>query len=483
MLYWLDKLMRIKHESGAVMPLFAFCLLPILVLAAMVVDLTRVALINTELAYACDAASIAAVRYNSTDATTNATKVFYANYKNGLNGVNLTPTVTVSSDNSYVDVSAQAPAPLFLSKLLGKKSLKVQCFSRVQRELAGSQIALVLDVTGSMAQNGKIDGLRNAATQLVNTIFENNATLKNIALSIVPYIAAVNIGSQHTSWLSNPSQVNSFPSDDKWEGCVGAVDTGTTVDTDTPPSSSRKWPVYFAETTRNASYGTPRDNDWGTNTNGTLRVYQTVSGINVGPNRSCPSVLVPLTNIKQTLINKINTFTLNNIRYGAGTFGNLGLVWGWNTISPKWTGLWDGPVQPANNNVNTVKSIVIVTDGENNWTDQSGYAPLGDPIAYAMGASTISNSNRTRVNSLNVTSTGAIASLINSRVSSLCTRIKQSGIQIFTVTFQVSSSSAKTLYKNCATKPEWAYQADTSQDLYNHFSTIANQLKKITIIK
>ncbi len=121
MLYWLDKMMRIKRESGAVMPLFAFCLLPILVLAAMVVDLTRIALINTELAYACDAASIAAVRYNSTDATTNATGVFYANYKNGLNGVNLTPTVTVSSDNSYVDVSAQAPAPLFFSKLLGNK--------------------------------------------------------------------------------------------------------------------------------------------------------------------------------------------------------------------------------------------------------------------------------------------------------------------------------------------------------------------------
>ncbi len=76
-----------------------------------------------------------------------------------------------------------------------------------------------------------------------------------------------------------------------------------------------------------------------------------------------------------------------------------------------------------------------------------------------------------------------MASLIDSRVSSLCTRIKQTGIQIFTVTFQVSNSSAKTLYKNCATKPEWAYQAGTSQDLYNHFSTIANQLKKITIIK
>lgn len=483
MFYWRNKPLEVKNESAAVMPLFAICLLPILILAAMVVDLTRISLINTELAYACDAASIAAVRYNTADATTNATKVFYANYKNGLNGVSVTPTVTLASDNSYVDVSAQGPAPLFFSEILGKNTLKVQCFSRVRRELVSSQIALVLDVTGSMAQNGKIDGLRNAATQLVNTIFDGNATLSNIALSIVPYIATVNIGSQHTSWLSNPNQLSNFPSNDKWEGCVGAVDTGTTMDTDTPPSTTRKWPVYFAESTRNASYGTPRDNDWGTYSNGTLRVYQTVSGINVGPNRSCSSSLVPLTNVKQTLINKINTFTLDNIRYGAGTFGNLGLVWGWNTISPRWTGLWDGPIQPTNNNTNTLKSIVIVTDGENNWTDQPGYNPLGDPIAYAMGASTVSSSNRTRANTLGVTSVNAVDSLIDARVSNLCTRIKQSGIQIFTVTFQVSSNNAKTLYRNCATKPEWAYQADTSQELYDHFSTIANQLKKIAIIK
>lgn len=481
MLYLLRKILP---EKAAVMPLFAILLLPILFLAAMVVDITRVTLVNTQLAYACDAAAIAAVRYNITDMTANATKFFYANYKQGTYGINVTPTIRVAPDNSYVEVSAQAQSSVLFSKLLGRNFLKVSGYSKVMRELSSSQIALVLDVTGSMAQNGKIDGLRNAATNLVNTIFENKATIPNIALSIVPYIAAVNIGPQHTNWLSNPDLLNSFPTDDQWEGCVGAIDTGNTSDTDTPPSSTRKWPVYYAESTRDASYSSRRDNDWRKRpNNGTLQVYQTVPGTNVGPNRSCPSVLVPLTNVKQTLINKINTFTLNNIRYGAGTFGNLGIVWGWNTISPRWTGLWDGPVQPSSSNTNTIKSIVIVTDGENNWTDHPDYNPSGDPIAYAMGADTISSSNRTRVNTLGVTSVGAADTLIDNRVTSLCTRIKNSGIQIFTVTFQVSSTSAKTLYRNCATKPEWAFQADSSQELYDHFSTIANQLKKITIVK
>ncbi len=476
-------LRKIRSEKAAVMPMFALSLLPILFLAAMVIDVTRVTLVNTQIAYACDAAAIAAVRYNVNDMTANATKFFYANYKQGTYGVNVTPTITIAPDNSYVEVSVQAQSSVLFSEVLGRNFLNVSGYSKVKRELASSQIALVLDVTGSMASNGKIDGLRTAATNLVNTIFENNATLPNVAVSIVPYIAAVNIGPQHTSWLSSLSALSLFPTNNQWEGCVGAIDTGTTADTDAPPSLTRKWPIYFAQSTYGAVYSTPRDNDWGLNANGTLRVYQTVPGINVGPNRSCPPALVPLTNVKQTLLNKINTFTLANIRYGAGTFGNLGIVWGWNTISPRWTGLWDGPVQPTNNNTSTLKSIVIVTDGENNWTDQSGYNPLGDPIAYAMGSATVSLSNRTRVNTLNVTSTSSMASLIDNRVSSLCTRIKDSGIQIFTVTFQVSSSNAKTLYQNCATKPEWAFQAGSSQELYDHFATIASQLKKITIVK
>ncbi len=480
MRYWLDKT---KSETAVVMPLFAITLLPIIFLAGMVVDLTRIALINTELAYACDAAAIAGARYNISDITTNATKFFYANYQQGSKGINVTPSVTLSSDDSSVTVSAKANAPLIFSKLLGMNQLSVQGSSTVNRELSSSQIALVLDVTGSMAQNGKIDGLRNAATQLVNVIFGNNTTLPNISLSIVPYISTVNVGPQHTNWVSNPSILSSFPTNNTWEGCVGAIDTGSTMDTDAPPSSSRKWPVYFAQSTLTSGLLSPRDNDWGTNSNGTLRVYRTISGINVGPNRSCAPQLVPLTNVKSTLVNKINTFTLSNIRYGAGTFGNLGLVWGWNTISPKWSGLWDGPVQPVVNNSTSIKSIVIVTDGENNWSDQSGYSPNGDPIAYAMNSNQISLFNSTRQNTLGVTSTSAARTPIDNRLIDLCTKIKNSGIQIFTVTFQVSDSTAKTIYKNCATKPEWAFQANTSQDLYDYFSVIANQLKKITIVK
>lgn len=76
------------------------------------------------------------------------------------------------------------------------------------------------------------------------------------------------------------------------------------------------------------------------------------------------------------LLSKIDGLALVD---GGGAFGNLGLVWGWNTISPKWNGKWTtSAIQPKPYSTTTEKSIVIVTDDENHWYDLSGYEPTGD---------------------------------------------------------------------------------------------------------
>jgi Flp pilus assembly protein TadG len=473
---------NVKSTEGAVLPLFAVTLFPILFLGGMVMDMGRQAYVNTQLAYACDAAAIAGARYNVDDVQTNALKIFYANYPPNKNNVSVTPLVTLSSDQTIVKVTASAQLSVLFSGLLGRSSLPVKGETQVRRQLASNQVAMVLDVTGSMAYNGKIDGLRVAATQLVNVIFENNTTLATTAISIIPFVATVNIGTQYKSWLSNPAKLSDFPTDDPWEGCVGVIDTGTTMDTDAPPSSSRKWPVYFAESTALMSGGKPtsanKDNDWYKNSQGKLQVLTKIFGINVGPNRSCGPSILPLTNQKSVLLDKIKNFTSANLGYGGGTFGNLGLVWGWNTISPKWAGLWQSTVQPTDYGAGNLKSLVIVTDGENNWNDES-LSPIGDSTAYGFQ----NLANRASTNLLGTTSVSGARAKIDARVADLCTKIKAAGIQIFTVTFQVSNSNAKALYKTCATKPEWAFQAESSEDLYDQFSQIGNEIKKITIIK
>lgn len=462
-----------KSEEGAVLAIFAVALLPITVAAAIAIDVSRQSYINTQLAYACDAAAVAGARYEIADATANATKIFYANYPQTKNNVGVKPEVKISEDQSLISVSATSKMPTSLGVLGGIMDLNVYGFAQVKRSIDNLEIAMVLDVTGSMESNGKIAGLRQAATSLIDIIYEGKVSRPGTAISIVPYVATVNVGKQYTSWLADPATLTKFPSNSPWAGCVGAIDTGTTMDSDAPPSTTRLWPVYFAESTRDLSQNNS-DNSWRV-INGALVNATSPAGVRVGPNRSCGPSIMPLTNNSTTLKNLVNT--LNPVP-GGGTFGNLGLVWGWNTLSPRWIGKWQSTIQPMPYGPINLKSIVIVTDGENQWFDEPA-TPTGDPTAYGFTAVT----NRLSTNKLGVTSINQSRAKVDERLSKLCTSIKNAGIQLFTVTFRVSSTSAKDLYKACATKPEWAYQAENSAQLNDQFSQIAREIKKIRIVK
>ena len=60
----------------------------------------------------------------------------------------------------------------------------------------------------------------------------------------------------------------------------------------------------------------------------------------------------------------------------GGTMANLGLVWGWRVLSPRWRGLWDGdlpdelPLAYAEQNMEKV--VILLTDGNNEWYDYPG---------------------------------------------------------------------------------------------------------------
>lgn len=457
-----------KDDDGAVYIIFAFLLVPFIIVVAIAVEVSRASYINTRLAYAADAAALAGARYSIDKAQDNAQKVFYANFQNGTQDVFVTPQVTISSDQNFVSVSVSGQMPTILGKFSDILSLRVKAYSQVQRSYQGLELALVLDVTGSMASNNKIGGLISASRNLIDVIYGSDNTKENVAISIVPYVATVNVGSQYTSWLSDPATLDKFPKKAPWEGCVKAVDTGTTMDKDDAPSSTRKWPVYYAATTYGLYGSSKGDNDWVEQPVGSVTVKTPISNVKIGPNRSCGPAIMPLTNNRDALKAKISTFTPI---YGGGTFGNLGLVWGWNTISPKWSGLWNGINSQPYDKV--AKYLLIMTDGENQWYDESGYQPTGDPTAYG----------RLSENLLGTTTLSQTKAKIDNRLLDLCTKIKAAGIQIFTVTFQVSDSQAKTIYKQCASKSEWAFQAEDSQQLYTFFNQIGETVKKVIIVK
>ena len=68
----------------------------------------------------------------------------------------------------------------------------------------------------------------------------------------------------------------------------------------------------------------------------------------------------------------------------GGTTGNLGLAWGWRTISPRWRGLWGGDTptdMPLDYGTAYMdKVVVILTDGNNEFYDLTRAATPRRPI-------------------------------------------------------------------------------------------------------
>ena len=159
--------------------------------------------------------------------------------------------------------------------------------------------------------------------------------------------------------------------------------------------------------------------------------------------RELPEV-IPLTSSKATL----QSF-FDNATAGGATPGHLGHAWSWYLLSPKWASLWPSTATPAAyNDTKTKKVAVIMTDGEYN-TQYSNVASRTQALE-------------------------------------LCKSMKASGIEVYTVGFGFSASSAagdntsegnaKDLLTQCSSGTNHYYFPYDSAALRSVFQNIGNGL-------
>ncbi|MGN6671320.1 MAG: pilus assembly protein TadG-related protein [Candidatus Nucleicultricaceae bacterium] len=454
----------VQNERGGIAIISAFAALPLLLATALAIEYSRVTYVETRIKFAADAAAIAAARYDLPSAQTNATNFFNANFPDGFMDVHASPVVTILNNNSTIHVEVHTTVPAIMGLLLGKTSYKISTVTEVLRQITRLEVALVLDNTGSMNDNGKIQSLRTAATNFVDVlsgVATNSQQLgSNIYISLVPYVASVNIGASRTGWLSDWSTVkSSFPSKVPWKGCVYAR-TNLNEETD-DTGALAKWPTYYTASTyvkNKKSY-----NDYTVSGNGTVTVVNPINLVDIGPNRSCGAPIVPLTNNYDSLKTVITGLNPNG---GGGTLSNLGLVWGWRTISPNWVGSWGwgGVVDPvAYNTPNARKAVVIMTDGINEIGNE--------PSAYGLVSQ----------GKLGTTNTSTAISIINTKTAAVCNSIKAQGIEVYTITFMATDTTIQNLFRNCATSPEWYFNAQNGSQLQQYFENIANLIQRIRV--
>jgi Flp pilus assembly protein TadG len=236
-----------RGNRGSVLAWSALTLIPLLGFTGLSIDGARAYLVKSRLNQAVDAAALAGGKnVNSVNFNADIQKYFSVNFPQGYMGaVVMGPNIITSDNNEVVTVSAEASIHGTFSQFVGQDTITVSAKAVVRRSIRGMELALVMDNTGSMRENNKIGAMRTAAVAMVNSLYGSNETINNFWVSVVPYVATVNIGNHRTGWLANYLPGEFAPT--TWKGCVEAR-TAPNDTTDATPSAAPFTPYNFRST-------------------------------------------------------------------------------------------------------------------------------------------------------------------------------------------------------------------------------------------
>lgn len=430
----------ITKIDGVTAIAFAMVIPLIIGSAGMAIDLSNAYLIKQRLSHAVDAAALAAAAAaNSTnDINSFVQEFFQLNYP--ADKVGAPYNVQATTDGTDIRVSATANYVTYFARVLAMDNIVITEDSVVTKEIIGLEVALVLDVTGSMSTNNNIGTLRTAAANFTNILFDHTTYTDAVKIGIIPFSTAVNVGpyglgktpsgsTYDTAFVNNPSKLSFNQSQtNQWWGCV--LDNQTTPKDTQNTDSTWKWDMY-----RYTNAGA-KDSK--------------IRKDSVSPNSVCnKSYILPLSTNRTTILTKIN-----GLQASGYTLSNLGMVWGYRVLSPEFPfregAAWD--------NHEWRKVAVLMTDGDNNMNDvYTGYG--------------------TWMNNQTMTD-----SVLNQRLAQTCTNMKNDGITIYTITFTSGiDQNTKNYFKNCASDPSKWYDAPQQADLINAFEQISRELSNIHI--
>ena len=437
-----------RLETGALAVAFATAIPVVFAMAGLSIDVANAYLVKQRLSHAVDAAALAAAASASNTADINARvqEFFLLNYPPDKIGAPYDVKVTI--DGSDIKVSATANYQTYFARVVGVDTMDVGAGSTVTREIIGLEVAMVLDVTGSMSTNNNIATLRTAATNFTNILFSNAAYSDSVKIGLVPFSASVNVGPYGLGYLPSSTDAGKA-STTKYDGGTAFVNNPSNL-TFNQSSSTAWWGCILEraspQDTQNQTSGTAWKWDmFRYNTSGAKS--SSVRGTSAAVNTTCnKNYILPLTNVKSTILNRISKFTAD-----GNTLSNVGMAWGYRLLSP------EAPFREGSAwNLPDVRKIaILMTDGDNNNGEvYNAYGPY---------------------NTLKVTD-----DMLDSKLATTCTNMKNAGITVYTVTFTSAITTAtKNIFKNCASAPDKWYDAPTQAKLTDAFEQIARELSNI----
>jgi hypothetical protein len=302
------------------------------------------------------------------------------------------------------------------------------------------RVAMALDNTGSMGQDGKIGALRTAASSLIDQLSALARNPGDVYISIVPFAKDVNVGASNynaawidwTDWDNNNqnctgpwwNQTCTPKNHNTWTGCV--ADRTQPYDTqNTVPATANVATLFPAD-----EY----------NENGETYCK---------PGNTPPlQQIVPLSYDWSSLKS-----TISAMQPTGGTNQPIGMAWAWQTLQQ--TAPMNAPAEDPN--YTYVKAIILLSDGlntEDRWP------------AYGNGNTQFGGQ-------------------IDARQRILCDNVKAQGITIYTVQVNTGSPADPTssVLQYCASGSQNFFLVTSASQTLTVFNSIGTSLSRLRVAR
>jgi Flp pilus assembly protein TadG len=192
-------------SAGNVAITFALASLPIVGSVGFAVDYSHANSVKIAMQAALDSTALMLSKDAAAN-TNSALQTEALNYFKALftrpEATNVTITASyTSSGGSQVVVNGSVAVPTTFLGVIGYNNIVVNGSSTSAWGSSRLRVALVLDNTGSMADNGKMTALQSATKSLLTQLQNAASTNGDVYISIVPFVKDVNLGA--ANWNSN----------------------------------------------------------------------------------------------------------------------------------------------------------------------------------------------------------------------------------------------------------------------------------------
>ena len=438
----------VADKDGNIAVIFAIALVPILGFVGAAVDYTRANTARSSMQAALDSTALMVSKdlsqgiITTSDISTKAQAYFNALYTNSdAKSVSVSATYTPSSaTGSYVQVNGSGNVTTDFLKVAGFPTLNFNTSSTATWGSVRMRVAMALDNTGSMADDGKMPAMQSAAKNLIDQLSGLAKTAGDIYISIIPFAKDVNVGASNynqswvdfTDWDNDPASSGTCsksnrttkstceqhggtwtPDHSKWTGCVTDRDQNYDTTNTAPTTSATRFPAQ-----EYSFYGTK------------------LCDVNTSPYLQ---PIMPLSydwSALKTLV--------GNMQPTGTTNQAIGMAWAWMSLTQS------APLNaPAKDPSYTYKdAIILLSDGLN--TEDRWYVS---------------------------------AAQIDARQRILCDNAKNAGITVYTIQVNTSipADPTSSVLQYCASGPENFFMVTTASQTAAVFSSIGTSLSKLRV--